>query len=331
MKRVTSSLIIGLGLVLYSFGLIAPLLKVSAQDTPGNGQALEIAPPVITLSGNPGETVKTEINLRNISGNNLLVKAQANDFVAAGEDGTPKLLLDEEAENNPYSLKDWVVPLGELLLVPRQIEALPATIKIPSDASPGGHYGVIRFTATPPELEDTGVALSASLGSLLLITVNGATTQSMKIEEFSVNRNGKTGTLFESAPLNFVTRFNNTGNIHVLPAGQITVTDMFGKKIATVNVNLPPRNILPQSIRRFEQPLDKSVMGNKRLFGRYKATLNVTYGDSKQTVTQTIQFWVIPYRAVFLAIMLLVLGFFVLRFMIRRYNNRIINRSRRHR
>jgi hypothetical protein len=104
---------------------------------------------------------------------------------------------------------------------------------------------------------------------------------------------------------------------------------MFGKKVAAVNVNLPPRYILPDSTRKFSQPLDSAVIGKKKLFGRYTAKLTLTYGADKQSVTKTISFWVIPYRLIIAIIIALVGGFFLLRHLIRRYNRTIISRSRR--
>ena len=254
--------------------------------------------------------------------------AAVNDFVADGEDGTPKILIDEDAESSPYSLKDWVAPLSELLLQPRQIENLPVTINIPADAAPGGYFGVVRFTATPPDLEGTGVSLSASLGALILLRVNGDAKEAMTIEQFGIhNGSGKLGSLFESTPITFMQRLKNTGNVHQQPAGQVTIIDMFGKKVAAVNVNLPPRNILPNSIRKFEQKLDSSVIGNKQLFGKYTAQLRVVYGANKDVITSETTFWVIPYKLIGLAIIVLVGGFIALRIMIRRYNDHIIGKA----
>lgn len=293
---------------------------------PGSGQALEIAPPVINLTANPGQTIRTQISLRDVSSGKLLVRSQVNDFVAAGEDGTPKILLEED-EESPYSLKSWIAPLPELTLEPRQIRNLPVVINVPANAAPGGYYGVVRFTATPPELEGTGVSLSTSLGSLILVRVNGAANQKLEIAEFLVaDKNGKAGSLFQSAPLQFIERIRNTGNIHEQPAGQVTITDMFGKKVAAVNVNLPPRNILPGSVRKFEQPLDKAVIGNKQLFGKYTAELKLTYANN-QSVSSSVSFWVIPYKLIAIILVALVGGFFLLRFLIRRYNRRVISRA----
>ncbi len=330
MKNRALFIIAGLSALSLLIGLFSAMSLVSAQAAPsGSGQALEIAPPVINLTANPGQTIVTQISLRDISSGSLLVNGQVNDFVAGGEDGTPKILLEDDGQANPYSLKGWVAPLPELLLKPKQIKNLPVTIRVPANAAPGGYYGVIRFTATAPELKGTGVSLSASLGSLILIRVNGDVKESMAIEEFSVNHNGKTGSVFEATPLEFIQRIKNNGNIHEQPAGQVVITDMFGKKVAAVNINLPPRNVLPQSIRKFNQPLDSSVIGNKQLFGRYTAELRVTYGDSRKVVTSSLTFWVIPYTLIGIGIALLVGGFIALRTFVKRYNRHIISRAKK--
>lgn len=329
MKQHATSTIIGISILALVVSLFVPAAQTLAADNNGGtGQALEIAPPVLNLTANPGQTLNAQIALRDVSTGQLVVTGTVNDFVADGEDGTPKILMEEDEETSPYSLKDWVAPLPELLLEPREIQNLPVTINVPANAAPGGYYGVVRFTATPPNLDGQGVALSASLGALILLRVNGDAKESMTIEEFGIhNGNGKLSNLFQSTPITFVQRVKNTGNVHQQPAGQVTIIDMFGKKVAAVNVNLPPRNVLPQSIRKFEQKLDSSVIGNKQLFGRYTAQLRITYGTDKQVITSETTFWVIPYTLIGIAILVLVGGFIALRIMIRRYNSHIIGKA----
>ena len=319
--------ITGLAVTTLAIGLFIQPIIVSAADTNSTGQALEIAPPVVILTADPGQMITTQISLRDISGGDLVVTGEINDFVANGEDGTPKILLNDN-EVNPYSIKSWISPLPELNLKSKQIENLPVTIIVPKDAAPGGYYGVVRFTGTPPELKGTGVSLTASLGALILLRVNGDVKENIAIEEFSVNKDGgKSGTIFENAPLQFIERFKNNGSIHEKPVGQITITDMFGKKVAAVNVNLQANNILPNSIRKFSQPLDSSIIGNKILFGRYTADLKVTYGTNGQVLTQTITFWVIPYTLIGFIIILIVGGFIGLRYAVKRYNRHIRNQA----
>jgi hypothetical protein len=333
MKQLIKHITVYAVLLVFGLEMVVPAAFAATpaptqSSTANNGQALEIAPPLLYLTVNPGQTVKTQILIRDISSGNLIVTGQVNDFVADGESGTPKVLLNNN-ENDPYSLKNWVSALPTLELIPKQIKTLPVTLNIPANASPGGHYGVIRFTATAPSLQGNGVSLSASLGALVLLTVSGKITENLTVQEFSVNHGGTTGTVFGSGPVNFVERLKNNGNVHVQPTGQVTVTDMFGKKVGAVNVNSPPGNVLPGSIRKFSEPLDSSVIGNKKLFGRYTAKLNVTYGTSKKALTASLTFWVIPYRTIAIVIILLVAAFFILRYALRRYNRYILARAQK--
>lgn len=303
-------------------------LAATRTNLPNAGQALEIAPPIASLTVNPGQTVSVPIYLRDISKTNLIVTGEANDFVAAGEDGTPKLLLDG-TDAGPYSMKNWVTSLPSLNLVPQEIKAMTVTLKVPKDASPGGHYGVIRFTATPPDLNTTGVSLSASLGALMLVTVSGKISENLSLSGFSTSQNGHASSFFEAAPLNFTEVFKNAGNIHEQPTGQIIIKDMLGRTLAGININTPPHYILPASSRKFEEALDQHAIGNKMLFGRYTATMSVTYGADKQALTSSLVFWVIPYRLIGAAAVLIVGGFFILRFLVKRYNQHIIAQSQR--
>ena len=310
------------------FGLILiASTTVSAEPTTINasGQALEISPPVLNVSGNPGQTIEATIKLRDVSTTSLLVTSQVNDFTANGENGSPKILLDS-TEKNPYSIIDWVSPLPDMTLKPKQIQNLPVSIKIPSNAAPGGYFGEIRFTATAPGIDKSGVSLSASLGALVLLKVNGNAKEQIDLEEFFVTKDGSRGTVFESTPLEFTQRIKNSGNLHEQPTGQIAITDMFGNLATNINVNLETRNILPQTIRRFDQPLNSSSLGNRMLFGRYTAKLTLKYGDNK-TTTSELSFWVIPYRLIAGIVIGLVTLVFVARYLIKRYNERLLRSS----
>lgn len=290
------------------------------------GQALEIAPPVLNLTADPGQTVTAEIILRDVSDSQLIVTNQINDFTADGEDGTPKLILEGDSES-PYSMRSWISPISELLLEPRTLTRLPITVNVPAGAAPGGYFSVIRFTGTAPQVDGNGVGLSASLGALVFMQVNGDAKEEMSIEEFFTNTSGSRTSVFQSAPVDFTVRIKNSGNTYEQPRGQITVTDMFGQKVGVVNVNLPPRTVLPGSIRKFDQSLDSGVIGNKMLFGLYNAELKMTYGPDETVVTKKVTFWVIPYVLIGIVLAILVLGFFGFRFLLRRYNSHIINKA----
>jgi hypothetical protein len=328
MKMRTLSIIGTAGLLALLVGILSPATAANAVTTTGtSAQALEIGPPVLNLTANPGQTINATINLRDVSNGNLVVTNQINDFVASGEDGTPKIILDGTIPST--SLKSWINPIAQLTLKSKEVKTLTIAISVPSNASPGGYYGVVRFTGNAPELSTTGVSLSASLGSLILLKVNGQAKESLSVEQFFADKNGKPGNVFEAAPITFVERLKNSGNILEQPAGVVTITDMFKNKIVTLGVNQPPVDVLPSSIRKFESTLDSSNIGNRILFGYYKADLSVTYGTDKQVITSSVGFWVIPYTLIIVSILGLIAGFMLLRFLIRRYNSHIISRSQK--
>lgn len=327
MKKLVAATVVCVGILLGTSSVLA----FAAGATPsaaGVGQALEIAPPILTLSANPGQTIKAQVELRDISGGKLLVSNQINDFVAAGENGVPKILTGND-KNDPFSLKNWISPLPSFILSPEQIRTLDLYIKVPTNAAPGGHFGVIRFTGTPPSLQKSGVSLSASLGALVLLTVNGKLNDHLALNQFSVSSGTSgSGSFFESTPLNFIVKTKNSGNVQEQPTGHIFITDMFHKPVAEVNVNIPPHDVLPDSIRKFTGALGSTELGNKHLFGLYHATLQLSYGvASHKTLTSTVSFWVIPYRLIIGIVVFLIIVFFVLRYLIRHYNRLIITKA----
>lgn len=297
----------------------------------GAGQALEIAPPVLTMTANPGETINTQIQLRDVSSSALIVSSAINDFAAQGESGEPKIDV-ANTETSPYSIKAWVKAFPQLNMKSQETQKLPVVINVPKNAAPGGYWGVVRFTAVPPGIDGQGVSLAASLGTLVFIRVNGDAKESMSIEQFYASEPGKDvpAALFESTPLDFVLRIKNGGTVHEQPVSQVKIKDMFGKDVGAVNINLDAKNVLPGSIRKFSAPLNEGTLGTRALFGKYTAEITSTYGSgtNKHTVTQKIDFWVIPYRLIILVIAGLILLFFILRAVIRNYNRRITRRVR---
>jgi hypothetical protein len=318
MKLVRQTLI-----ALLMTGVISPSVAWAA--APNTGQALEISPPVIELSANPGQTITTNIKIRDVSNSELIVRGKADDFGAGDENGNPKVLLDEK-EATRYSLKYWIAGVPDLRLVPREIKTVTVKIVVPKNAEPGGHYGVVRFTGTPPGLEGQGVSLSASIGALILLRVSGPVSEKIELVDFYAMHGLAKGGLFERGPIMFVERLKNLGTVHVKPTGSMDIFDTFGNLVDVVPINQPPRNILPDSIRKFEQPWNKRF-----LIGRYRARVNLSYGSQQKPLVAATTFWVIPYKLILLTIIILTLLFFTLRRAIRNYNRRIIAKARKKR
>lgn len=308
--------------------IVVPAHAATAPATPppaagGLGQGLEISPPVLQLDAKPGQTVNATIKLRDITSGPLLVTGKSDDFGAKDETGNPQILLDETGATR-YSLKYWITNVPSLTLQSQQVQALTIPIAVPANAEPGGHYGVIRFTGLPPSLSGTGVSLSASLGALVLMRVAGAITEQLQSTQFFASQNGHIARFFEYGPITLSERIKNTGNVHVQPVGKVSVYDTFGRRIAQLSVNDLKANILPDSIRRFDQTLNK-----RYLFGHYRASYSVVYGASKKNLTGSMTFWVIPWRLILIILVILVTLVLLIRQGIRRYNRYIVGRAKR--
>jgi hypothetical protein len=97
---------------------------------------------------------------------------------------------------------------------------------------------------------------------------------------------------------------------------------MFGNVTSTIAVNSDKANVLPNSIRRFDTTLSSSWM-----FGYYTADLQLGYGTHGQVLTDTISFWVIPYKIILVALLVVISVIFVLVRMVKVYNKRIIAKA----
>lgn len=95
---------------------------------------------------------------------------------------------------------------------------------------------------------------------------------------------------------------------------------MFGKEAGVLTINEKGGNVLPASIRKFEQTLNK-----KWLFGRYTAEANVQYGG--KNISESISFWVIPYKLIAIILGVLIVLFIAIRRLLRWYTRRAIAKA----
>jgi hypothetical protein len=166
-----------------------------------SGQAFSITPPLIELQADPGQTVNATLKLTNVSPSELLVKTQFNDFGPKNETGEPNIIF-EDNKNTPYSLRRWFASPDPFTLKTAETRTLTFPIAVPKSAEPGGHYAVIRFTGSLPGVEDKGVALSASIGTLVLMRVSGNIQEKAALlDYFSATPKFDTSSFFEFSPV----------------------------------------------------------------------------------------------------------------------------------
>jgi hypothetical protein len=315
--------IIGSALLSLFMAIIGPLALVAhAADT---AQGVQVSPAKVELNTTRGKTYTINLKAMNVTGGDLTYSTSVEDFTSADETGTPKIIENGNLPDTA-SIKTWVSIESGFTLGSHKEKNVDAIVTVPNNAEAGGHYGVVRFSGSTPNINTTGVGVTASAGVLFLIKVDGAITEKANLASFfTANNDGKQNSFFENGPINFAVRIQNVGNIHVKPTGNIEIKDMFGNIAGTITVNgtTPPSNVLPNSIRRFDVKWDKSWM-----FGLYTANLALGYGTTGQAITNTITFWVIPYKIILAALLILVTIIFILKQLIKAYNKRIAERVR---
>jgi hypothetical protein len=316
-----------IGFTLFGLIVVAALSSVPAYaQSPGPAQGIEISPALVDLNAERGKTYTIKIKVTNVTPASLVYTSEVNDFTAGkDETGSPQVLIGSSLPPAASIIK-WVSAVQDFTLESRESRILYATITVPADAEPGGHYGALRFSGHAPELTETGVGLSASAGMLMLIRVSGDIKESASLTSFYTafpSDKTKQASLFEGSYIGFVTRIKDDGNVHVKPIGNIEITDAFGNLVGTVAVNDSKSNVLPGSIRRFESEYKGNLM-----FGLYTANLTLGYGTTGQAITNTITFWVIPWKLILIGIIVLITLIFIASRLIKVYNRHIIAKAR---
>ena len=277
-------------------------------------------------------TVETRtIIVRNVTERPQTARAVIDDFGAsANESGTPNLLIGDDAvENYPYSIKPFVLSIDDLLLQPGEEREVLVTFSVPDDTAPGVYFGLVRLlTLNEADLdgvEEAAVALNASVGVVYLIDVPGETVEQVTLEEISVVKDGSSGSLFSSPPDSVAIRLNNTGNTFQAPFGKVLIKNWSGDVVFEYEINStdPRGNVLPESIRRFEDQIE-----NIGPFGRYTVEANISYGDGSNLITDRVTFWVVPWTTVGLVVLGLVAVSFAGTRGLKAYNKRVIESSK---
>lgn len=308
--------------------LITAAANVFAIDTlpSGPAQGIQVSPVLIDLNADKNNSYDIKITVTNVTAKDLVLKGYVNDFRAKDENGNPEVILDENPEETTFSLRQWMTVPSDIPLKSKESKPVIIKVNVPANAEAGGHYGVVRFSGLPPGEESNNVSIAASVGVLVLARINGNITENLSLKEFFIEKDGKKTSLAHNGPLTIVERIHNDGNVHVKPKGNITVKNMFGSTVATLPLIEPPRNILPDSTRKFSQTLKQ-----KWMFGRYTARLEATYGYSNKVLSGTFSFWVIPYKIILVSILIIVLLVFLFRKGLKRYNEKIIKKAMKNR
>ncbi len=314
---------------------------------PNTSNALTTTPR-LEIAGDPGETIRTTLKLTNEESSSRVYYLRAENFNAQDETGAPTFLPRREGFATWINLPEKInISSGETI-------ELPVNVNVPKNADPGGHFAAIFFLTDPPDNsgDRVSLAISAKLGSLILLRVNGDFLQDANILEFSTTNKQR---FFTGLPIQFYYRFQNTGEDHLKPLGDIQIKDIFGRSVKILSANTLDGSVLPKSIRRFNSVWSDHNRGDKKqipqtdlpsqssrkfwpqvveqarnfTFGKYTAELKIVFGTKElQSENAKFVFYIIPWQLLSVAVPTFIILILILYILIKKYNQYIINKAR---
>lgn len=231
--------------------------------------AMEVQPPILTLSAKAGASTASVFLLKNSESVPQTYAFTIQGFVPQGEDGQQLFLPATELAGLP----SWLyLKMPQVTLQAGEVAPIPVVFQPSLGAVPGGYQAVVFAMPIDPRKTE-GVTLGSRVGVLVLATVEGEVRRSLEVESLA---HLSSRFLWRGWP-RFEAVIRNQGDAHEAFEGQLSIKTIFGGTAEVISLPVDARSIrvLPHSSRRFViDPLH--VQGNSGWgLGLYRAQLVV--------------------------------------------------------
>lgn len=281
------------------FSLLLVVLSLSfapvvAFAQSSNALSLSVTPTLFEMAAMPQQAWSSNVKVINNNPYTLTVYASVVNFAPQGETGQGKLIPVFEESSEGTTLAEWITITSDpIVIAPNTSEQVPFNVQVPDDAAPGGHFAAIMIGTRPPDAgEGFRIKTSQVVTSLFFVRIAGDVVEDGRVREFRTVK-----TFMQEPQVDFEVRFENQGNVHIQPQGEIVITNMWGKERGVIPINHKTNfgNVLPESIRKFEFTWKGELSFSD--IGRYRAELTLAYGsDLRKFTTASTFFWVIPIK-----------------------------------
>lgn len=247
---------------------VAPAAVPAPAPQAVSGQsALSVGPALIDSGGPPGSSFERKITLANITDAPVAVRSVV-EGLATDEPIDPIAL-------GRFDTAAWFTVVDpDFLLLGRQSREITVRIAVPSDAEPGGHYATVFFEAFTPEQAgaSANTVVNARIGVVTLLTVPGDIREELRAAPVQVE-----SVQFAAGPTALKVRLRNTGNVHVLPLGEVEIASITGKRKG--RLDLPVGVVLPGTERTYDVTWEHGPR-----IGLYRFTGRARYGTAGAVV-----------------------------------------------
>lgn len=264
----------------------ASLLLVAGHSSAANNTkatgGISISPFIQQINLAPTDSSKTfNLTLTNNTPTLQEILLSSRDFGTLNDTGGI-LLEADNSYTQKYGLTSWMkLGTDTVVLQPKESRIIPVTVENRQTLQPGGHYAaVVAAVKSLDEATGNHVAVNQQLLSLILLNKQGGEHYALRL--VGIENNGN----WLHLPSKVKLRFQNPGNVHVIPRGTVVLKNPAGKIISKGIINSESAYVLPESFREIYVPLTK-VGGDVPLPGIYRIEVTYRYDGINQTATKS--------------------------------------------
>lgn len=261
---------VSLWLVPSVLALVSGGMAGQTRDASAPRSGISLSPSVVMLTGQPGQAYRQTLRLTNHTSSELVFTLEAQDVVA--DQGRRAFIA---AGERPGSVAATAVFSPKRVVVaPGAVATADVTLTMPRGSSIRGVAAIFRGQTVVGNRG--GVAMTASLGSLITFTFSGET----RIEAGAPEVTQQT----ETRNLALTQWVTNVGSEPVVASGAAALLDEAGALIGKIPVEA--QRLMPGERLAFEAEYPELLAP-----GRYRAILSLEYDDhARKVLTRAAEF-----------------------------------------
>ena len=194
------------------------LLFVSPCDVLAERMGIAVDQTSIAFDTDIGEKQEFVITVTNVSDEEQEVVIEPMNYLIGNNND-----LDlSSASDEQNGIKDWIsLDEQSIILQPKTSEEVVFVFNAPESAPVGSHRGAVVFRS---DVKDGGdIAVRGQIAVHVLVNVKGETHASGRVNAFDIP-------FFTLNEIDYDAEFENTGNIHYVPYGEVIVRNVFTKE-----------------------------------------------------------------------------------------------------
>lgn len=263
--------------------LFTPAAAMAAPVAQNTSGGLSLSPFLQQISMSPTDLDKNfSLTLTNHTAGIQELDLKAQDFGSLNDTGGILLEGASSRYTQKYGLASWLsLETDTVVLQPGESRSVSVTVNNRPDLQPGGHYGAVAATVNSlTDQSGNRVVINQQLLSLVLVDKVGGEHFDLKLTSVSANGN------WLHLPTIVKLRFQNPGNVHVIPRGLVKLKSPDGTVVAQGLINSESAFILPESFREVYVPL--TTRGNSVPWpGLYRLEVDYRYDQISHYATKT--------------------------------------------